>query len=413
MLFESELSALQWWDHERNDEATFRTVTTRATRKCFWKCPECGLRFAAQVYEMASRPSCPDCKAKRSREWHEEYETWKITPVADVPELLAAWADDDDPQTVMVAEGFPLRRFRCPQGHHPRISPLTFLHGGCPHCRGAETAATGKQWLANTLPEIASQWHPTRNGKLTPHDVVWNSKRTVWWKTDCCGYEWQESVRDRDKYQRLRCPVCRTILGSLAWRDPGLAAEWSPTNPVSPWKVRPHEATNFVPEWVCSTDPAHVWTMALSSRSNGSECPECRQHGKSRVELDHHAVASEIFGAARSGVLLRDDAFTSRKSWTADICVDLGGLTLVIEYDGAYWHASEAKMLVDESKSRDLLAAGCAVVRLREDALPRLAIDDPRYEELRVYSTAPRPHAVMAEIKEWANGINSLARDDA
>lgn len=412
LLFESELPALQWWDYERNDEAALRNVTTRATRECFWKCPVCDQHFSAQVYEMTSRPSCPDCEVKRKKEWEGEYEVWKVTPVVDVPALLSAWADDGDPRSVMVAEGSPLRRFRCEQGHHPRISPLTFLHGGCPHCRGAHTAATSKQWLADTLPEIASQWHPTRNGKLTPHDVVWDSKRTVWWKADCCGHEWQDSVRDRDKYQRLRCPTCRTILGSLAWRDPGLAAEWSPSNPVSPWKVRPHEATNFVPEWVCATEPTHVWTMALSSRSNGSECPECRQHGKSRVELDHHLAATETFGAARSGVLLRNDDFTSRNSWTVDICINIDGLTLVIEYDGACWHASEAKALIDESKTRDLLAAGYAVVRLREDALSPLAIDDPRYKELRVYSTAPRPQAVMDEIRDWANRINPLTYDN-
>ena len=156
---------------------------------------------------------------------------WKTTPVADVPELAAAWADDYDPRQVMVVGGWPsLRRFRCPAGHHPRISPLRFLQSGCPHCRGAQTAQT-KNWLADVLPEIASQWHPTRNGKFNPHNVVWDSKRTFWWRADCCGHEWQESVRDRDKYQRLRCPNCRTILDSLAWHDPGLAAEWSPTNP--------------------------------------------------------------------------------------------------------------------------------------------------------------------------------------
>ena len=46
-------------------------------------------------------------------------------------------------------------------------------------------------------------------------------------------------------------------------------------------------------------------------------------------------------------------------------------------------------------------AAGFVVVRLREDDLPPLAIDHPRYLELRVYSAAPRPRAVMEEIRDW------------
>ncbi|MFC0449214.1 zinc-ribbon domain-containing protein [Rhodococcus jostii] len=48
LLSESDSPALQWWDHERNDEVTFRTVTVRATRACPWRCPECGLRFEAK-----------------------------------------------------------------------------------------------------------------------------------------------------------------------------------------------------------------------------------------------------------------------------------------------------------------------------------------------------------------------------
>jgi hypothetical protein len=169
--------------------------------------------------------------------------------------------------------------------------------------------------------------------------------------------------------------------------------------------VRPHAGTDFVPEWICATNPAHVWRAPLSNRSDGAECPECREVGKSRVELEHHAAAVEVFGAARSGAILRDEAFASRRSWTTDISVDIDGRTLVVEYDGAYWHAAPAKVLVDECKSEDLLAAGCVVVRLREDDLPPLAINHPMYRELRVYSAAPRPHAVMEEVRDWLAGL--------
>lgn len=405
LLADSASPALGWWDHERNDQATLATVTVRARRTCHWLCPECALRFEAKANDMAARPSCPDCTERRQKEWQEQYARWKVTPVAEVPELMSAWADDQDPREVMVAGDRQVRRLRCPKGHRPNIDLVRYLQAGCPHCRGAQTAMENKQWLADTLPEIASQWHPSRNGKLTPQNVVWDSKRTVWWRADCCGNQWQESVRDRDKYARTRCGPCCTILGSLAWHDPGLAAEWSPANPLSPWQVRPHGATNFVPEWICATNPAHVGRAALSYRSDGAECPECREVGKSRVELDHHAAAVEVFGVARSGVILRDEAFTSRRSWSADISADLDGCTLVVEYDGAYWHGAPAKVLVDQCKSQDLLAAGFVVVRLREDDLPHLAIDHPRYRELRVYSAAPRPQAVMEDVRDWVAGF--------
>ena len=408
LLTESRSAALQWWDHERNDEAALRTATVRANRVRHWICPDCGLRFEAKVQHMTKQPECPDCSARRKVNWEEEYARLKVTPVADVPDLSMAWADEDDPRTVMVAEG-RLRRFRCANGHAPRVAPYTYLRSGCQFCRSG-SSEPGKRWLADTLPEIAAQWHPDRNGKHTPDNVVWDSKRTVWWRADCCGHEWQESIRDRDKYTRTRCSACRTILGSLAWHDPGLAAEWSATNPISVWQVRPYAATDFTPEWVCATKPEHVWRAPLATRSNGAECPDCRESGKSRVELAHHAAAVKLFTRAHSGVSVRDKGFTSRRSWTVDIsCVAVGGRRVAIEYDGAYWHRAPAKVLVDERKSLDLLAAGFAVVRLREDDLPSLGIDHPLYREVRVYSTAPRAAAIMAEVHEWASSLPSLS----
>ena len=97
-----------------------------------------------------------------------------------------------------------------------------------------------------------------------------------------------------------------------------------------------------------------------------------------------------------------DKAFTSRWVWSADITVRSGDCTLVIEYDGSYWHSPVAKRLIDERKSRDLLAAGHLVVRLREDDLPPLGIEDQRYREIRVYSAAPQPQQVMDQIRDWA-----------
>lgn len=400
LLAASNSEALAWWDHNANDQSLLATATVRSRRSARWRCPTCGLRFERKIYEMADRPVCPACAQRKAEDRKAEYDRLLVTPVADVPGLLAAWADDADPGKVMVAGSFGTYVFRCPSGHRPRLSPYTYLSSGCPSCKAQATRDKPKM-LTEALPEIASQWHPTRNGKYTPDNVVWNSKRNVWWHADCCGHEWQERVVDRDKYQRLRCPMCRTILGSLAWHDPGLAAEWSPNNPITPWQVRPYSNTDFVPEWVCSINSDHVWKMPLSSRMNGAECPECRPTGKSRVELNHYAAAREVFGTAQSGVMLRDSAFTSRKAWTTDILVNTAEGRVVIEYDGAYWHRADAKVQVDVSKSRDLLAAGYYVARLREDDLPSLGIEHPRYQEFRVYAIAPRPREVMEDIRSW------------
>ncbi|MFD0396768.1 zinc-ribbon domain-containing protein [Kitasatospora sp. NPDC127121] len=218
----------------------------------------------------------------------------------------------------------------------------------------------------------------------------------------CCGHEWQDTPEQRDKGQRLRCPECRTILDSLAFHFPELAAEWSSVNPLSAWHVRPSGQTAFVPTWVCTADPAHVWQTPLASRAAGSGCPECREHGKSRIELDHHAAAERAFGRASSGQAVRHAVFVRRSVWHVDITVELsGGRKLAVEYDGSYWHADKAD--VDEEKSRDLPAAGYLVARLREHPLPALPIDDPGYAEFTVHSTVSDPDGVIERVKRWTS----------
>src|SRR5665648_672235 len=147
-----------------------RAGEARGRRMAWWKCPECGNQFEARVADMSAGPKCPVCEPRRQAEWRVAYERYKTTAVAAVPELASAWDDEADPSAVMVAGDWELRRFTCPRGHHPRLSPLTYLQSGCPHCRGRRT--TEERLAAIEIDpdtfelnrEIAAQWHPTRNG---------------------------------------------------------------------------------------------------------------------------------------------------------------------------------------------------------------------------------------------------------
>ncbi|WP_253156593.1 zinc-ribbon domain-containing protein [Stieleria tagensis] len=58
--------------------------------------------------------------------------------------------------------------------------------------------------------EIASTWHPTRNGDVTPADVTRQSATKRWW---ICGtnpeHVWSESVQNR--VNRRQCPECNKL----------------------------------------------------------------------------------------------------------------------------------------------------------------------------------------------------------
>ncbi|MFF2205218.1 zinc-ribbon domain-containing protein [Streptomyces sp. NPDC058145] len=401
------LGVLTWWDHESNTTADWETATTRSTREVYWRCPDCGLQFTKRVRDMVNHRSCPSCEPGQRAVQKARDERYRATPVADVPFLLEAWTDGADPRSVTVEIGGPARDFRCPQGHATRISPYMYLHLDCPSCAEPDPVdelpiVTGEDTAPYRLnPEIVAQWHPTKNRNKQVATVSPGSRKSVWWREPSCGHEWQESPCKRDQGQRLRCPQCRTILDSLAYHFPELAAEWSPGNPLSAWQVRPTGQTQFIPLWICSRTPEHTWQASLPSRSAGSGCPECREHGKSRVELEYHKAAAKAFGRAASGQSVRHAAFTRRSHWLVDITAELPqGRNLAIEYDGSYWHANKAEL--DVEKSYDLLRAGYLVVRLREHPLPPLPIDDPGYTEFVVYATAPTPEATTELVKQWA-----------
>jgi hypothetical protein len=142
-LAESDSPAMAWWDHARNDAELLATLTPKARREVAWVCPDCSKRFKAKVFEMSEAPNCPGCSARRQEEAEQFHAVMRTTRVSEVPALLRDWAEEQDPRTVMVAGTMQLRRFQCGEGHHPRLTPLSYLRNGCPFCRAAKTRAAG------------------------------------------------------------------------------------------------------------------------------------------------------------------------------------------------------------------------------------------------------------------------------
>lgn len=61
-----------------------------------------------------------------------------------------------------------------------------------PICAGGKVIA-GENDLASQFPEIAAQWHPEKNGMLTPQQVTPYSNRKVWWRCDL-GHDYQTLI---------------------------------------------------------------------------------------------------------------------------------------------------------------------------------------------------------------------------
>lgn len=127
---------------------------------------------------------------------------------------------------------------------------------------------------------LLAQWHPERNGTLTPRDVSYGSKRRVWWACER-GHAWQAVVYTRTG--GAGCPYCT---GKRAWSGendlasthPDLAAQWHPTKNrgVAPADVLP--GSHYKAWWAC--ERGHEWRAMVKSRVSGTGCaPPARTGG--------------------------------------------------------------------------------------------------------------------------------------
>lgn len=93
----------------------------------------------------------------------------------------------------------------CESGHKWQTSVSHRTDGtGCPYCSG-RLAIQGETDLATVNPTLAAEWHPTKNGGLTPHDVKAQSNKKVWWL--CAkGHEYEAQIKNR--HHGIGCPVC-------------------------------------------------------------------------------------------------------------------------------------------------------------------------------------------------------------
>ncbi|KZF13365.1 hypothetical protein A2J03_15460 [Rhodococcus sp. EPR-157] len=148
--------------------------------------------------------------------------------------------------------------------------------------------------VSTALPEIAEQWHPSRNGDVTADRVHPGSSTRFWWLCDVCGHEWEATPATRSAGHG--CSVCGHRRGgkllatplpgqSLAHLNPDLAQEWhSPMNEsLSAADVKPFSSAEVW--WLCGMC-AHVWRAAVSTRSNGHGCTKCagRENAKRHAQ---------------------------------------------------------------------------------------------------------------------------------
>jgi hypothetical protein len=180
---------------------TPQQVMPMSSKKAWWRCEKEHEWEAVIAGRNRDGRGCPFCAGQKAGADN--------NLAAVNPELAAQWHPDlnKDLTPQQVTAGSNKKAWwQCEKGHEweAAIQSRNRDGRGCPFCAGQKAGADNN--LAAVNPELAAQWHPTRNKDLTPQQVMPMSNKKAWWQCDE-GHEWQSTINHRSRGDG--CPDCR------------------------------------------------------------------------------------------------------------------------------------------------------------------------------------------------------------
>lgn len=254
--------------HEWHPTLNAASIEEATTKALAWWLGECGHQWQASLSNRLRGSGCPVCAGKTILVGFNDL-------ASTTPQIAAQWhstKNELSPEEVTKSSNKKVW-WQCVEGHEweAKVNARTSNRSGCPYCSG-KYVLKGFNDLASRYPELASQWHSSRN-PITPQEVTPKSAKKVWWQ--CAeNHEWQALIYSR--VEGNGCPVCskRIIqqgVNDLATSHPHLIAEWSDSN-----ILKPHEVTSGsieIVSWVCPA--GHEWQSPIVKRANGTKCTYC------------------------------------------------------------------------------------------------------------------------------------------
>lgn len=167
---------------------------------------------------------------------------------------------------------------RCGHSWRSTVSHISVQRQGCAVCAG-KVILIGFNDLGTTCPAVAAEWHPIKNGALTPQDVTRGSGKKVWWLGSRCGHEWDALVSNRTR-RNSKCPICdgkRILVGfnDLMTTCPRVGREWHPTRngALCPTEVMAGTSKRV---WWLGSRCGHAWEANIKDRTGkAAGCAVC------------------------------------------------------------------------------------------------------------------------------------------
>ena len=350
------------WHPTKNGKLTPDDVHPGAAKKVWWKCSVGDdHEWKAMIYSRTGGKSCPICSGRK---------VVRSTCLAALyPDIAKQWHPTKNKNITPYDIGPGSRKkvwWKCPKGDDHEWKAVVYqrVNGlGCPICSNQKIVLSN--CLATVNPELAKQWHPLKNGTLTPYDIGAGSGKAVWWKCPVgVDHEWKGIISHRNK--NITCPICigRRVVDSICLESlyPDLSKQWHPTKNgnLTPKDVRPGSTKKIW--WICNKGIDHIWRASVKDRTSGTGCPFCSP-ATSSPELRILCELRSIFPSTKHRVNI--------KGFEVDIYIP--EIKFGLEYDGVYWHQDKKDKDIKKNKA---LASEILLIRVRERGLKKISDAD-------------------------------------
>lgn len=258
------------WNLELNGGLTPGDVVAGSEREAWWNCPD-GHTYEAPIDSRAAGSRCRVCTHQIVH---------PSTSLASThPDVAARWAHEENggrtPEQVFAGSNDKVW-WRCDNGCLYDQAISSAAKGvGCRFCSNRST--TKKNCMRTARPDLAAEFHPTKNGDYTPDNLVAGTSRPLWWLCSL-GHDWEVSGDNRVR-QRTGCPYCSNKkvwagFNDMATTRPDLAAEFHKTKNGALKPTDVVAGTGKRIWWECGH--GHEWPATGDSRANrGRGCKEC------------------------------------------------------------------------------------------------------------------------------------------
>ncbi|TSC71182.1 MAG: hypothetical protein G01um101470_724 [Parcubacteria group bacterium Gr01-1014_70] len=188
----------------KNGSLDPHVIAAGTPKRIWWQCGKCGYEWHVTGHDRAKHGSgCPACQNRIVTDWN--------CMATTHPELAMEFHPSKNgnlsPAT-LVAGTHKRLWWQCRKcGYEWQVvgNSRVRYKSGCPACSNKQVTSWNNMTV--THPRLASQFHPTKNGALTPHDFVAHTRTVLWWKCHC-GYEWRAAGSSRARCKRYECKRC-------------------------------------------------------------------------------------------------------------------------------------------------------------------------------------------------------------